>query len=252
MKFYDLPKKDRILLVSKIYQLIEEDLEKGVHKHLIYYFSDEDTYIRKIAYQAIGKIYFSRRELRNIILEKLKKLVSSKDELVRQTTVNSAGEIGKFYFEEVQTFFDKSLFDEHHKVRNAVISSLKKMAESNPIPTLAWAQQYLHHPDKEIRREICHGIELRGRKYPQDVLPMLKELQFDETARVKNTLIHVLGQISYKKGCLATVINHLKTWKNKELVRKALDEIVDVHKRYQKFSVLTQGEAINFIDSNYP
>ncbi len=251
MKFYDLSKQERTELVNKINFLIFNDLKNDKSQNIIDYFSNEDTYVRKTAYQAIAKLYFSNRELREQILIQLDKLLKSQDELIRQTTINSAGEIGQFHFKEVQKFFDIGLLDKHHKVRNAVIGSLKKMGNKNPIPSLEWAKKYLHHEDKEIRREICHGIELRGRKYPQDILPMLKELQFDETARVKNTLIHVLGQIAYKKGCLETVVSHLKTWENKELVQKALDEIVDVHHRYKSFAILTQQEAINYIDTNY-
>ena len=80
---------------------------------------------------------------------------------------------------------------------------------------------------------------------------MLKELQFDKTARVKNTLVHVIGQIAYKKGCLATVVEHLKSWDNQDVVLKALDEIVDVHERYKNFSVLTQQQAIDYIDKHF-
>ena len=105
--------------------------------------------------------------------------------------------------------------------------------------------------DKEVRREICHGIELRVRTHPQDILPLLKELQFDKTARVKNTLVHVLGQISYKKQCLATVVEHLKSWDNKELVLQALNEIIDVHNRYKDFAILTQQQAADYIDKHY-
>ena len=105
--------------------------------------------------------------------------------------------------------------------------------------------------DKEVRREICHGIELRGRTHPQDILPLLKELQFDKTARVKNTLVHVLGHISYKKQYLATVIEHLKSWDNKELVLQALNEIIDVHDRYKDFAILTQQQAADYIDKHY-
>lgn len=252
MKFYDLPKKDRDLLVFKINRLIQDDLTTGSTEYLRDFFSDDDTYIRKTAYQAVGKCYFSERTLRDKIHTQLKQFMTSENELVRQTTINAAGEIGKFYFEEVESFFDEGLFDDHHKVRNAVIGSIKKMGEKNPLPVLNWAKQYLDHPSKEIRREICHGIELRGRKYPQDILPMLKRLEFDDTSRVKNTLVHVLGQISYKKGCLSTVIEHLKDWNNKELVIKAIDEIIDVHHRYEKFSFLTQKEAIAYIDEHYP
>ena len=251
MAFYDLSKTERIELVKNINQDLTQDLISNKSENLLLYFSDEDTYIRKTAYLAIGKLFYSNRELQTKILSTLKALFQSDNEKVRQTVVNAAGEIGKFHFQKVQSFFDKGLFDEHHSVRNAVIGSVKKMSEKNPIPLLAWAKGYLKHPEKEIRREICHGIELRGRTHPQDVLPLLKELEHDETRRVSDTLIHVLGQIAYKNGCLKTVVAHLNSWNNKELVQKALDEIVDVHNRYKKFAVLSQEEAIAFIDMHY-
>ncbi len=251
MAFYDLSKEERNSLAEQINQEIEAGLSSNHNESLIRYFSDEDTYIRKTAYLALGKIFYARPRLQVVIFSVLEALIESDDELIRQTVINAAGEIGKFHFNKVQHFMDMGLFDQHHRVRNAVIGSIKKMGEKNPVPVLAWAKFYLKHPDKEIRREICHGIELRGRKYPQDILPLLKELEFDDTRRVSDTLIHVLGQIAYKQGCLQTVIAHLNSWKNKELVQKALDEIVDVHRRYKKFTVLTQKEAIIYIDANY-
>ena len=126
--------------------------------------------------------------------------------------INAAAEIGKQGFEVVQHFFDEGLFDKHNSPRNAVIGSVKKMGEINPEPVLNWAKKYLQHQDKDIRREICPGIELGGRKFPQDILPLLQELQHDKTARVGNKLILVIGQISYKKGCIETVVEHLKNW----------------------------------------
>ena len=251
MAFYDLSKEKRNILVEKINQGIVNDLSSNKSENIITYFSDEDTYIRKTGYLAIGKIFYSKPELKQVIFSTLIVLLNSDLEKVRQTVINAAGEIGKFHFEKVQAFFDTGLFDKHHSVRNAVIGSVKKMGEKNPVPVLAWAKTYLNHPDKEIRREICHGIELRGRKHPQDILPLLKALEFDKTKRVSDTLIHVLGQIAYKNGCLKTVVEHLNTWENNDLVQKALDEIVDVHERYKKFAVLSQQEAIDFIDENY-
>ncbi|WP_299113918.1 HEAT repeat domain-containing protein [uncultured Winogradskyella sp.] len=251
MGFYDLSKVERNLLVESINQEIENDLMHSNSLSIFKYFSDDDTYIRKTGYLAIGKIFYAQTQLQSSVFQVLNELIKHEDELVRQTVINAAGEIGKFHFNKIQHFMDTSLFDAHHRVRNAVIGSIKKMGERNPEPVLAWAKTYLKHPDKEIRREICHGIELRGRTYPQDILPLLKELEFDETKRVSDTLIHVLGQIAYKKGCLQTVITHLNTWKNKGLIEKALDEIVDVHERYKKFAVLTQQEAIDYIDVNY-
>lgn len=250
MAFYDLSKEKRYELVEQITHSIHVELKSGRLLKTFNYFSDEDTYIRKSAYLAIGKIYKSDVKLRAKIILSLNKMLKNPDFEIRQTTVNSAGEIGILDFDTVEHFFDTSLFDVHHSVRNAVIGSVKKMSAKNHKPVLNWAKKYLHHEDKEIRREICHGIELRGRTHPQDILPLLKELQYDKTARVKNTLVHVIGQISYKKGCLATVIEDLNTWKNKDIVEKAIEEIIDVHDRYKNFSILTQQQAIKYIDQH--
>lgn len=251
MAFYDLSKPERGQLVEDINHLIATDLLQGSSENITLYFSDEDTYIRKTGYLAIGKIFYAQPQLQPAIFSVLKQLIHSDNELVRQTVINAAGEIGKFHFNKIEDFMTTGLFDTHHRVRNAVIGSIKKMGEKNPVPVLEWAKPYLKHPDKEIRREICHGIELRGRTHPQDILPLLKELEFDETRRVSDTLIHVLGQIAYKNGCLKTVVSHLNTWKNKPLVEKALDEIVDVHHRYKKFAVLSQEAAIAYIEKHY-
>ena len=250
--FYELIKEERLQLVTTINTGILSELEKEQFKKIRPYFANPDTYIRKAAYLATGKIYSGNKKLQPVIVKTLEQLLQEDNFRIRQTVINAAGEIGKTDFMIVEHFFDTGLFDTHHSARNAVIGSVKKMGEVNPEPVLQWAKKYLHHPDKEIRREICHGIELRGRKYPQDVLPLLQELHDDSTARVKNTLVHVLGQIAYKKGCLQIVVEHLKKWHNKQLVRDALDEIIDVHHRYKKFSSLTQDEATIYIAANFP
>ncbi len=251
MAFYDLPKQAREQLVSEITEAILNELKQDSHDKTLDYFSDDDTYIRKTAYIAIGRIYFANKGLQSKVMDLLDRLFIHAEYKVRQTVINAAGEIGKKDFDIVQKYLDEGLFDQHHAPRNAVIGSIKKMSEVNPVPTLAWARKYLNHCDKEIRREICHGIELRGRKYPQDILPLLKELQHDGTARVSNTLVHVLGQIAYKKGCLEIVMEDLKTWENKTLVSEAIKEIIDVHDRYRNFSYLTQEQGIMFIKNNY-
>ena len=249
MPFYTLSKEARVDLVATIKSDLLSDFADTKLEKTRIYFSDEDTYIRKAAYLSTGRIYTAHAMLRQQIIHQLKSLYLHEDFKVRQTAINAAGEIGKKEFETVRTFFDKGLFDPHHSPRNAVIGSVKKMGEVNPEPVLAWARLYLHHENKEIRREICHGIELRGRKYPQDILPLLKELQYDTTARVRHTLVHVIGQIAYKKGCLETVVAELKTWDNKELVAAALDEIIDVHNRYKKFAAKTREEVLAYIEA---
>jgi len=248
MAFYDLPKEKRLALMTQISDELQADFAQASIEFLMQYFVDDDTYIRKAGYLAVGRIYEAQEHLQKNILQTLNDLFLSDAHHVRQTIVNAAGEIGKSDFEVVEPFFDRGLFDAHHTVRNTVIGSIKKMGEKNPTPVLTWAKRYLHHEDKEVRREICHGIELRGRTHPQDILPLLAELQHDPTARVHNTLVHVLGQIAYKKGCLETVVTALNHWENQPLVEKALAEIIDVHHRYRDFAILTQAQAIEAID----
>ena len=251
MSFYDLSKEERAELVDTIQAAILSDLLKGKNSAILRYASDEDTYIRKAAYLGFGRLYNSIKVPHDKILKELDRLLKSDNEKVRQTVVNAAGEIGMVDFDVIEHIMEAGLFDAHHSVRNAVIGSIKKMGEKNPKPVLRFAKRYLHHEDKEIRREICHGIELRGRKYPQDILPLLRELQWDKTKRVRTTLVHVLGQIAYKKGCLETVIADLKHWENQELVTDAIAEIIDVHDRYKDFAVKTQQEAKEYIDRNF-
>lgn len=251
MPYYDLPKTERELLASQIAAAIADEVKLGQEGPVKTYFSDPDTYIRKVAYQAFGKIYRHKPDLLPALIGVLEREMDSDDERRRQSAVNAAGELGIYTFGPVQHLMDRGLFDAHHSVRNAVIGSIKKMGEKNPLPVLAYARLYLHHEDKEIRREICHGIELRGRKHPQDILPLLRELQHDKTRRVRSTLVHVLGQIAYKKGCLATVLADLKGWDNQALVAEAIEEIIDVHDRYKNFAAMSQDEAKAFIASNF-
>ena len=204
MSFYSLSKQDRIKRVLKLSAEILQDIKRGRQTNIVRYFSDEDTYISKNDYIAIGRIYLAHEDLRRHVLKILNRLFDHTNPKVRQTVVNSAGEIAMKDFPVVEHFFDRGLFDAHHSVRNAVIGSMKKAGEKNPKPVLSFAKKYLAHPDKEIRREICHGIELRGRTHPQDILPLLKKLQQTAIAgeNIFETLMEVckycsLGQISH-------------------------------------------------------
>lgn len=250
MAFYDLPKAERTKLALKIRQEIASDLEAGKLDNIKRYASDDDTYIRKNAYLALGKLYHERQSLQDKIFSVLTKLFIDKDEKIRQTAVYAFGEIGKMEAEKVLGFFEAALNDEHRSVRNAVVGSLKQMGQANPKPTIKFAKKSLRHPDPLVRQAIIHGIELRGRTHPADILPLLAELQNDPDSRVRKRLVHVLSQISYKRGCLEKVVAELKRWENKKLVERAIEEILDVHKRYKNFSAKSYEEAKEYIKSH--
>jgi hypothetical protein len=57
MYFYKLSKKEREAIVRKIQNDIKRDIQNDKTYYVIKYFSDLDTYIRKTAYLAIGKIF---------------------------------------------------------------------------------------------------------------------------------------------------------------------------------------------------
>ena len=251
MGFYDLPKGERAKLVEKMKEAIERDLQNGVKENILKYASDGDTYIRKNTSLILGRLYRDRPEIRQRILGILKNLFENSDEKVRQTVIYAVGEIGKINANEIMRMLEIALNDEHHSVRNAVIGALKQMGEKNPKPTLRFARKFLHHPNPQIRRVVVHGIELRGRSHPEDILPLLKELQGDRSKKVRETIAHVLAQISYKEGCLEKVLNTLKCWKDKELVKMALKEVLDVHKRYEKFSAKSYEEARKYVTREF-
>lgn len=259
MGFYDLPKEERSELVKKIHETIEKSINKieitdqtkdiTIPETILSYVSDEDTYIRKNAYLAMGKIYWAYDDLHKKMIQIISKMLNNENYRVRQTAVHTLGEIGKKDTADIMALFETALNDEHHSVRNAVVGSLKQMGQRNPEQTFKFAWKHIHSNDPKIRREIIHGIELRGRTHPKEVLPFLRELENEENKEVRAMIIHVLGQISYKSGCLEVVVEDLKEWKNTELVNEMVDEIINVHKRY-KFAARTPVNAEEYIKTN--
>jgi HEAT repeat protein len=259
MGFYDLKKPERQKIIKKIEHetLIaildlssQSDNESNrVPEIILNYSSDSDTYIRKNVYASIAKIYFAHTNLRETILKLLDHMLNDINEKVRQTSVYALGEIGKKDADSIMIFLERALKDKHPSVRNGIIGAMKQMGQKNPKPTFKFARKHLHDDDPQIRRIIIHGIELRGRDYPEEVLPLLEVLQNEEVIPVRNMIIHVLGQISYKKGCLEKVIESLNSWKNRELVLDASKEILNVHLRY-KFASRTPEDAEDYINKH--
>lgn len=248
MGFYDLSKAEREQLVQKIEKEIAYFLGTGKSERLERYAANNDTYIRKNTYLILGRLYCDQQDVRIKILKTITSLLHNNDEKASQTAVYSLGEIGKVDAGNAVKLLEGALEDDHHSVRNAVIGALKQMGEKNPEPVLDFARKFLHHPDPKIRREIVHGIELRGRTHPEEILPLLKELENDPDRKIRETVVHVIGQISYKKGCLEKVVASLKIWENQNLVAKVFREIIEVHKRYERFSAKSSRHASKYID----
>jgi HEAT repeat protein len=242
--FYDLPSEERKHFSLKVESEVLKALQSQDLKAILIYSADRDTYVRKLVYQSIGRIYHAYNELRTNILLTLKSLLSHPNEKVRQTAVYSLGEIADF--DVITDLLEIAMRDRHHSVRNGVIGALKPLGTRDPTGTLAFARKHLHDPDSEVRRQMIHGVELYGRTHPQKVLPLLKELQNDSSPRVRAMIAHILSQISYKTGCLEIVLADLKTWENRPLVTKAVKEILKVHTE-QTYCVHNLEEARTMI-----
>lgn len=252
MGFYNMSKSDRLKLVESLNREIRDALIYGKSDIIENYFGDSDTYIRKNAYEAVAKVYLGDDGIHDIIVKKLTVLLKNDTIKVRQSAVHALGEIGRLDSSKIMAMLEQSLADESKIVQNAVIGSLKRMGEKNPLPTLEFARTFLHHPDPAIRREIVHGIELRGRTHPEEIVPMLGELQDEKNAKVKKMIVHVVAQCSYKKGCLEKVLDMLKEWHNKEIVVRILHEIIEVHGRYSNFSEKSVEQTIQLVRERFP
>ncbi len=246
MGFYDLSKKQRNELVHSMEEDIKRDLKTGKTISIHKYAADDDTYIRKNAYLILGRLYRDQEDLHENILKATETLYEDVDDKKRQTAVYTWTEIGKIDADRVKRHLEWALTDQSHQVKNGIMGGLKQMCQKNPTPTLEFAQTHLHDPDPEVRRIIIHGMELRGRTHPEEILPLLGQLQHEDHPRVRPMLLHVIGQISYKKGCLEKVTIFLKDWENQDLVADAKAEIVSVHQRY-KFASKTPEEAEKYL-----
>ena len=246
MGFYDLNKQQRQALIHEMEQHILADIKHHDMEYILPYAVDPDTYIRKTTYQILGRLYLAESQYQKRIREIIERLFTDKNAKARQTAVYFLGEIG----EVDESLLERALYDPHHAVRNGVIGTLKILGKKHPQPTLAFARLHLHDEDVEIRRQIIHGIELHGRTHPEDILPLLREVQDDSNRRVREMIAHVISQISYKQGCLPIVVSELKTWHNRKLVQKALDEIIKLHGE-QDYCVFSQEEAREFIANKF-
>ena len=85
----------------------------------------------------------------------------------------------------------------------------------------------------------------------EDLLPVIRNMVREGVdAKTRKMLIHIIGQISYKRGCLEKVVAELKTWENRIFVAGCAKEIIAVHKSYEKFSALSSQQAHNYIVKN--
>ena len=251
MGYYDLSKEEREILKKTIEDTVLSDFRTNEHKGILSYSTDDDTYIRKNVYLAIGRLYKNVPEFRSSIISILDILFHNTNEKVRQTVVYALGEIGKIDFDDTREIFGKALTDGHHSVLNAVTGALKQLGEKNPKPTLEFVKELLRRSDARAKEKLLHGLELRGRTHPEDILPILFEYQNDPDKKVIKTIVHILGQISYKKGCLETVVHSLKKWENRNLIGIALQEILTVHRSYSRFAHLSFEEAQAYIKKEF-
>jgi hypothetical protein len=251
MLFYDLSKEERKKKSQKINFVIEKELSSKEIIKIQDFFDDFDTYIRKTAYLIIGRLY-KNKELQAQIITTLEELISSESERIRQTVINASGEIAMSDFKAVRLLFETGLLDKHHSVKNAVQGSLKKAGQKNPKEIIKFSQKYINHSNPEIRRQIIHGLELRGRTHPEDIVPLLRLLQFEKHKRVRPMLVHIFGQISYKNGCLEKVTSELLAWEDKDLAEECFEEIIKQHghanRNFKTIKVVSAEECKKYIE----
>jgi 3-methyladenine DNA glycosylase AlkC len=163
--------------------------------------------------------------------------------------VYACGEIGKTDFDSVKNILNVFLNDKHHSVRNALTGAVKQMGEKNPEPVFSWVKEHLNDCSPDMRIKLLHGFELRGRTHPEDILPILNKVKDKHTdKKTRKMLVHIIGQISYKEGCLPRVVAVIKKWG--DLIPECREEILKVHKKYKRFSFFNLEEAERYLAAN--
>jgi len=251
MAYYDLSANERKKLYAQMQKDIGRDLCSGNNSHVRKYASDTDTYIRRNCYLILGRLYKADEKARENILSLLDLLSLSDDEKIRQTAVYALGEIGKQDFDAIGKRLEVFLNETHHSIKNGLCGALKQMGEKNPKPVFRWVKTKIKKCNADNLKYILHGLELRGRTHPEDLLPIITNiLRENIDKKTRKMLIHIIGQISYKKGCLEKVTAELNTWEDKAFIAECGKEIIDVHKRYERFSALSVNEADEYMAEN--
>ncbi|MBN1499971.1 MAG: HEAT repeat domain-containing protein [Spirochaetes bacterium] len=251
MGYYDLSVLERKKLNDKMRENIVIELKSGNLKNIIEYASDPDIYIRKNCYLILGRMYRKEETNRITILHILDLLSVSEDDRIRQTSVFLLGEIGKHDFNAVKTKLEIFFNDTSSSVKNGLTGAIKQIGQMNPEPVIAWVREIIKSCNEDIQRRIIHGLELRGRTHPEDILPVIRQLlQTGMNRKTREMIIHVIGQISYKNGCLQKVTSELKKWNDNNLVEECRKEIINVHLSYKKFSFLSSDETEKYMNSN--
>jgi len=251
MKNSVLAGQEKKRIIAEIEGVVKNYDESAKIENIRKYSTAANEAVRRCLYLYLGKLYRENPDLREKILKLIKKLLWDDSEHVRGTAVYALGEIELTETELTYELYETALNDKYQAVKDAIIEVLQKKVEKDPVSTLQFARRFLYHSNPRIRRGIIHGIEPRGRTHPEDILPFLEEFQDDPDKKLRGTILYVLGEISYKKGCLEKVAAALKRWTNRELVFKALKEILEVHKRYEKFSAKSFKETKEYLEKEF-
>ncbi len=249
MGLHKLPKEKKCKYIDDLSNEIICGLDTNEFKDILKYASDKDNQVRKFASSVLADA-FKDDSLKDSLSKAFETMIHSDDEKIRQTAIYTAGQIGQTDAEEIYPLLEIGIADKHFKVQKATTSVLKVMCEKNPEQSLDFIKKHVHHENPSVRREIVHGIELRGKKCPEDILPVLRSLQDEKHKSVVNIVIHVIGQISYKKGAIESIATELKTWNNKWLVKKSVKEIISVHKKHPKITDKSLDEIENYLILN--
>ncbi|RYG51004.1 MAG: hypothetical protein EOO01_09445, partial [Chitinophagaceae bacterium] len=84
MTFYSNSKEERKRIAGEIADAILADIDENSTSRILEYFNDDDTYIRKTAYIAVGNIVKGRPAKLSAVIEILNELITHSAEHVRQ------------------------------------------------------------------------------------------------------------------------------------------------------------------------
>lgn len=249
MELRHLSKEKKNIQMDKISNEIICGLDTRDYENILNHAGDKDNQVIKHVSIVLADAY-KDESLKANLSKLLEEMSASSDEKVRKTMVLTAGEIGKKNAEDIFPILEFAMDDESEVVQKTAISALKIMCDKNPGPSLKLASSLIGHENPEIRKGIIHGLELRGKKYPEDVLPILTAIQNEKHKSVVNVIIHVMGRISYRKGSVEKVVEELKTWTNRWLVKKSAQEIISFHGKHTKFASRSHEEIEKYLTEN--
>ncbi len=134
------------------------------------------------------------------VLTYIENLAASETPAVRCCAAMALGEFGTRYPQQIVSLAYKLAKDSAWEVREFIANAFdERMGETQGGFVYELMQQWIHDPDENVRRVSTNALMRYGRRFPDKVLALMKELRADSSLYVRKNVCFCLGVVALER-----------------------------------------------------